>query len=88
MYAVPAPPDHFWLCPIPFVLEYPDQPDHSKSGGAGPELSYSFLELILTNNSFHELGCVVTETYRFTAMFYFACDISHMIEYNGSYSLL
>ena len=33
---VPAPPvwlvrfslDHFWLCPIPFVLEYPNQPDH------------------------------------------------------------
>ena len=33
MYAVPAPPvrlvrfspDHFWLCPIPFVLEYPNQ---------------------------------------------------------------
>ena len=21
-------PDHFWLCPIPFVLEYPNQPDH------------------------------------------------------------
>ena len=27
-------PDHFWLCTIPFVLEYPIQPDHSKSGGA------------------------------------------------------
>ena len=34
--AVPAPPvwlvrfspDRFWLCPIPFVLEYPNQPDH------------------------------------------------------------
>ena len=28
MYAVPAPPDYFWLCPIPFVIEYPNQPDH------------------------------------------------------------
>ena len=44
MYSAPAPPvqlvwflpDHFWLCPIPFVLEYPIQPDHSKSGGVGP----------------------------------------------------
>ena len=34
--AVPAPPvrlvrfspDHFWPCPIQFVLEYPNQPDH------------------------------------------------------------
>ena len=42
LLSVPAPPvwlvrfssNHFWLCPIPFVLEY--QPDHSKSGDAGP----------------------------------------------------
>ena len=24
----PFSPDHFWLCPIPFVLEYPNQPDN------------------------------------------------------------
>ena len=29
---------HFWPHPIPLVLEDPTQPDHSKSGGAGPAL--------------------------------------------------
>ena len=44
--SVPAPPvrlvrfspDHFWICPIPFVLEYPNQPDtfHCRSSLTGP----------------------------------------------------
>ena len=32
--------------PIPFVLEYPIQPDHSKSGSAGPDVTLFREELL------------------------------------------